>query len=131
LEEAMRAAAVAQRYEEAAKIRDQIRDLETVQARQRVDLGTDHEPKDLIAVRRAGKIGSVTVLEVRDGYLSDRKHFEVHIPLEQDEGAVLTEFLTTYYLDRSRGDIPREILLSHPLPGEDNMEPLLRELRGA
>src|SRR5690606_33173814 len=37
LEEAMRAAAVAQRYEEAAKIRDQIRDLETVQARQRVD----------------------------------------------------------------------------------------------
>jgi excinuclease ABC subunit C len=131
LEEAMRAAAGAQKFEEAAKIRDQIRDLETVQARQRVDLGSDHEPKDLIAVKRSGKVGSVTVLEARDGFLSDRKQFEVHIPLEQDEGAVLTEFLTAYYLDRSRGDIPREILLSHPLPGEDNMEPLLRELRGA
>jgi excinuclease ABC subunit C len=130
LEESMRAAAAAQRYEEAGRIRDQIRDLETVQARQRVDLGSDHEPKDLIAVSRSGKVGSVTVLEVRDGLLSDRKQFEVRIPLEQDEGAVLTEFLTGYYLDRSRGGIPREILLSHPLPGEDNMEPLLRELRG-
>jgi excinuclease ABC subunit C len=131
LEEAMRVAAAAERFEEAGKIRDQIRDLETVQARQRVDLGSDHEPKDIIAVKRSGKIGSVTVLEARDGFLSDRKQFEVRIPLEQDEGAVLTEFLTTYYLDRSRGDIPREILLSHAPPGEDNMEPLLRELRGA
>lgn len=131
LEEAMRSAAAAQRYEEAGKLRDQIRDLETVQARQRVDLGSDHEPKDFIAVTRSGKVGSVTVMEARDGFLSDRKQFEVRIPLEQDEGAVLTEFLTTYYLDRSRGEIPREILLSHPLPGEDHMEPLLRELRGA
>lgn len=130
LEDAMRKAAAEHKFEEAARIRDQIRDLETVQARQRVDLGSDHEPKDLIAVQRTGKVGSVTVLEVRDGYVSDRKQFEVHIPLEQDEGAVLTEFLTTYYLDRSRGDIPREILLSHALPGEDHMEPLLRELRG-
>lgn len=130
LEAAMKDAAAAQRYEEAGKIRDQIRDLETVQERQRVDLGADHEPKDLIAVTRSGKVGSVTVLEVRDGLLSDRKQFEVRIPLEQDEGAILTEFLTGYYLDRSAGGIPREILLSHALPGEDNMEPLLRELRG-
>src|SRR5690606_525969 len=60
----------------------------------------------------------------------DRKQFEVRIPLEQDEGAVLTEFLTGYYLDRSAGGIPRELLLSHAPPDEDNMEALLRELRG-
>jgi excinuclease ABC subunit C len=69
-------------------------------------------------------------MEARDGFLSDRKQFEVRIPLEQDEGSVLTEFLTTYYLDRTRGEIPREILLSHAPPGEDNMEALLREVRG-
>ncbi len=130
LETAMREASARQDYEEAGRIRDQIRDLETVQARQRVDLGSDHEPKDFIAVRRSGKVGSVVVLEVRDGFLSDRKHFEVRIPLEQDEGAVLTEFLPTYYLERSRGDIPREILLSHAPPVEENMETLLRQLRG-
>lgn len=130
LEEEMRAAAAAQCFEEAARIRDQIRDLETVQERQRVDLGSDQDPKDFVAVRREGKVGAVTVLEARDGYLSDRKQFEVSIPLEQDEGAVLAEFLVSYYLDRTRGEIPREILLSHALPGEENLESLLREVRG-
>jgi excinuclease ABC subunit C len=130
LEEAMREASARQRYEEAGKIRDQIQDLETVQARQRVDLGSDQDPKDFIAVKRFGKVGSIVVMEARDGFFSDRKQFEVHIPLEQDESAVVTEFLTSYYLDRNPGEIPREILLSHPPLEEENMEPLLRELRG-
>jgi excinuclease ABC subunit C len=130
LETAMRDAAENRRYEEAGKIRDQIQDLETVQARQRVDLGSDQDPKDFIAVKRFGKIGSIVVMEARDGFLSDRKQFEVHIPLEQDESAVITEFLTSYYLDRNPGEIPREILLSHAPLEEEHMEPLLRELRG-
>ncbi|HEX2613152.1 MAG TPA: excinuclease ABC subunit UvrC, partial [Fibrobacteria bacterium] len=130
LEGEMRAAAAGQRFEDAGRIRDQIRDLETVQERQRVDLGSDQDPKDFVAVRRSGSVGAVVVLEAREGLLSDRKQFEVRIPLEQDEGSVLTEFLTTYYLDRTRGEIPREILLSHEPPGEDNMEALLREVRG-
>jgi excinuclease ABC subunit C len=131
LEKAMREAALAQNYEEAARIRDQIRDLESVQERQRVDLGSDQDPKDLIAIQRAGKVGSIVVLEARDGFLSDRKQFEVSIPLEQDESAVVTEFLKSYYLGRKQGEIPREILLSHAPLEEEHMESLLRELRGA
>jgi excinuclease ABC subunit C len=130
LEGAMREAAANQRYEEAGRIRDQIQDLETVQERQRVDLGSDQEPKDFIAVKRFGKVGSIVVMQVREGLLSDRKQFEVHIPLEQEEGAVTAEFLTSYYLGVASGDIPREILLSHAPPEEEHMEPLLRELRG-
>jgi len=118
-----------QRFEDAARIRDQLRDIESVQERQRVDLGSDQDPKDLIAVQRMGKAACIVVLEVRDGFVADRKQFEVNIPLEQDESAVVTEFLTSYYLDRNQGEIPREILLSHPPLEEENMEPLLRELR--
>jgi len=131
LERAMRKAATDQNYEEAARIRDQLRDLEAVQERQRVDLGSDQDSKDLIAVQRAGKVGSIVVLEARDGFLSDRKQFEVSIPLEQDESAVVTEFLKSYYLARKQGEIPREILLSHAPLEEEHMESLLRELRGA
>jgi len=131
LKSAMRNAAINQRFEEAGRLRDQIRDLETTQERQRVDLGTDTDPKDIIAVRRDGKVGCAFVLEVRDGFLSDRRHFELKLPLEQDEIALITDFLKTYYADRNPGDIPREILLSHaPLP-EENLEPLLRALRNA
>ena len=131
LEQAMKQASVEQHYEEAARIRDQLRDLETVQERQRVDLGSDQDPKDLIAIQRTGKVGSIVVLEVREGLLSDRKQFEVSLPLEQDESAAITGFLKSYYLGRSQGEIPREVLLSHVPPQEENMEALLRELRAA
>ncbi len=130
LQRNMQEAAQAERFEDAARIRDQIQNLETVQERQRVDLGTEDEPKDLIAVARNGKIGCITVLEVRDGFVNDRKLFEVSIPLEQDEGAILTEFLRAFYLERNLGEIPREIALSHALPEEENMEALLRGIRG-
>jgi excinuclease ABC subunit C len=130
LEAEMRAAAAEHRFEDAGRIRDQIRDLETVQERQRVDLGSDQDPKDFIAVKRFGKVGSIVVMQVREGLLSDRKQFEINIPLEQDEGAVAAEFMASYYLGVSSGDIPREILLSHAPPEEEHMEPLLRELRG-
>jgi excinuclease ABC subunit C len=134
LQRNMQAAAEKEQFEEAARIRDHIRNLEAVQERQRVDLGTEDEPKDLIAVARMGKVGCITVLEVRDGFVNDRKIFEVNIPLEQDEGEILTEFLRKYYIENNAGDlkqeIPREIALSHALPPEENMEALLRELRG-
>jgi excinuclease ABC subunit C len=134
LQRGMVEAAAAEQYEAAARIRDHLRNLESVQERQRVDLGTEDEPKDLIAVARMGKVGCVTVLEVRDGYLNDRKLFEVNIPLEQDEGEILVEFLRVFYLERAAGDaapeIPREIALSHALPEDENMEALLRGIRG-
>jgi len=130
LTRAMQGAAAAERFEEAARIRDQIANLETVQERQRVDLGTEDEPKDLIAVARMGKVGCITVLEVRDGFVNDRKIFEVHIPLEQDEGAILTEFIRKFYLEQELAIIPREIALSHALPEEENLEELLRGIRG-
>lgn len=134
LQRGMVEAAAAEQYEAAARIRDHLRNLESVQERQRVDLGTEDEPKDLIAVARMGKVGCVTVLEVRDGYLNDRKLFEVNIPLEQDEGEILVEFLRVFYLERAAGElppeIPREIALSHALPEDENMEALLRGIRG-
>lgn len=134
LQRNMAEAAAAEQFEVAARIRDHLRNLEAVQERQRVDLGTEDEPKDLIAVARMGKVGCITVLEVRDGFLNDRKLFEVNIPLEQNEGEVLVEFLRVFYLERAAGDaapeIPREIALSHALPEDENMEALLRGIRG-
>ena len=127
----MQAAARADRFEEAARIRDQIRDLEAVKADQKVDLGTDQVPKDLIAVARTGKLGCILILEVRDGYVSGRKNFEVACPLEQDEVRIITEFLKGYYLKQGTDAIPREIILSHPPEEEENVEVALRGLRGA
>jgi len=129
LEQRMLDAANADRFEEAARVRDQIRDLDSLQESQKVDLGTDAS-KDLIACARTGKMACIVILEIRDGYVSGRKHFEVNAPLEQDEDSVITEFIKGYYVRQGAEGIPRELILSHPTLEEENVEAVLRDLRG-
>ncbi len=131
LEERMRLAADAERFEEAGRIRDQIRDLESVKEDQKVDLGPDQVPRDLIATARTGKLACILILEIRDGYISGRKSFEVVCPLEQDETGVITEFIKGYYLRQGPESIPREIILSHATEVEENVEEALRGLKKA
>jgi excinuclease ABC subunit C len=126
----MRVAADADRFEEAARIRDQMRDLEAVKEEQKVDLGGDQVSRDLIAAARTGKLACILILEIRDGYVSGRKHFEVNCPLEQDEESIITEFVKGYYLRQGPESIPRELILSHPTLEEENIQEALRVLRG-
>ncbi|HLP40781.1 MAG TPA: excinuclease ABC subunit UvrC, partial [Fibrobacteria bacterium] len=130
LERQMREFAAGERFEAAARIRDQIRDLDAVRDEQKVDLGDDSISRDLIAVARTGKLGAIVILEVRDGYLSGRKQFEVASPLEEDEGRIVADFLKGYYLRRGPEAIPREIILSHCPDEEEHVEEALRSLRG-
>ena len=131
LERQMLEAATRERFEAAARIRDQIRDLDAVREEQKMDLGDEKVSRDLIAVARDGKLGAVTILEIRDGYVIGRKQFEVACPLEEDEGRVVADFLKGYYLRRGAEAIPREIVLSHAPDAEEHMEEALRAVRGA
>jgi excinuclease ABC subunit C len=131
LERKMNQAAEVDRFEEAARIRDQMRDLEAIKENQKMDLGGDQVSRDLIAVARTGKMATILILEIRDGYVSGRKHFEVNCPLEQDEDRIITEFIKGNYLRQGPESIPRELILSHPTVEEDNIEVALRGLRGA
>ncbi|HKP96127.1 MAG TPA: excinuclease ABC subunit UvrC [Fibrobacteria bacterium] len=131
LERKMRQAADADRFEEAARVRDQMRDLEAIKEEQKVDLGADQVSRDLIAAARTGKLACILILEIRDGYVSGRKHFEVTCPLEQDEDSIITEFIKGHYLRQGPDSIPRELILSHPTLEEENVQDALRALRGA
>ena len=129
LEQQMRNAADSDRFEEAARVRDQIRDLDAIQESQKVDLGTEAS-KDLIACARTGKLACIVILEIRDGYVSGRRHFEVDAPLEQDEDSIITEFIKGHYVRQGAEAIPRELILSQPTLEEENVEAVLRDLRG-
>jgi excinuclease ABC subunit C len=126
----MREAAEADRFEEAARIRDQMRDLDAVKESQKMDLGPDQVSRDLIAAARTGKLACILILEIRDGYVSGRKHFEVSCPLEQDEDSIITEFIKGHYLRQGPESVPREIILSHPTLEEENIQESLRAYRG-
>ncbi len=129
LEQKMQSAAEKENFEEAGRIRDQIRHLQAMRETQKMDLGPDQVSRDLIAVARMGKIACLIILEIRDGFISARKNFEVICPLEQDETHILSEFIKSYYLRQGPEGIPREIILSHPTDVEENIEAGLREIR--
>jgi len=130
LEAEMESHALAERFEEATKIRDQLRNLESVRENQKMDLGPEQVSRDLIAVAREGKVACILILELRDGFVSGRKNFEVACPLEQDETGVITEFVKSYYVRQGAEAIPREVILSHDTDSEENIETLLRGFRG-
>ncbi len=115
-------------FEEAGRIRDQLRFLETTRQRQKMDLGEPQVSKDLIAVARTGKVGCAVVLQIREGVVIDRKRYELHCELEESESEMITQFCKSFY---KRGeDIPKEIILSHAFNSDENLEELLKLLRG-
>jgi excinuclease ABC subunit C len=110
----MREAAVAMRFEEAARLRDQIKALELTAEKQKVSdaQGVD---QDVIGLYREGGIVEIAVLFVRGGSLISRRDFSLEWRLEADE--LLSSFLQQYY----GGDvyIPDRILVR---PAPDSLE---------
>jgi excinuclease ABC subunit C len=128
LKERMKRASDELRFEEAARLRDQIREIEKTLEAQRVDkpLGKD---RDVVAIHRVGMEATIAVMVVRGGKLSDVLTFQIPpTPLEDQE--VLASFLQQFY---ERGRIPPpEILVSVPLGEEvDALEEWLREIAQA
>ncbi len=110
----MNTASEAQRFEEAAQYRDQVRALSRVQARQYVEsaLGVD---ADVVACRIEGGISCVNLVMIRAGrHVGDRSFF----PQNADAataGEVILAFLTQHYLEQP---IPPLILANADLEGE-------------
>jgi len=110
----MEAAAGAQRYEEAAVLRDQIRALTRVQARQYVESerGVD---ADVVASASEGGIACVNLVMIRGGrHIGDRSFFPANA-----EGAssseVIAAFLEQHYVDHP---VPRLVLTSEEVDRE-------------
>jgi len=113
LDTRMRAAAEAERFEEAGKLRDQIRAIETTVERQQAvaHWGID---QDAFGIYREGGFVEVQVLLVRAGKLTGNQNYSfADFELPDDE--VLSAVLTQFY-DGER-PVPDTILV--PIPLED------------
>lgn len=98
-------------FERAAALRDQVKALEKVAARQKIVL-PDRVDRDVVALARGGEVVSVVIFFVRGGKLIGREHFILEETAGMDDCEVLTAFIQQYYIQV--GHVPREILL----PGE-------------
>jgi len=109
-------------YEQAAALRDRIRALTNVQARQDISLDGISDA-DVIAVHQGGGTTCIQVFFFRMGQnYGNRAYFPVHAQ-DAEEGEVLEAFIGQFYAAKPP---PSSILLSRPLPNQDLVVAALR-----
>ena len=123
----MEAAAAAERFEEAARLRDQIRAIEKTQERQQMvaHWGID---QDVFGIYREGGAIEVQVLFVRDGKLVSNQAYAFD-DWELPDTEVLEAVLTQFYQATAR-DVPDEILLPEAISDAAVRAEYLSERRG-
>jgi excinuclease ABC subunit C len=109
LERDMRAAAAAQEYERAARLRDDIGALTRAMEKQAVVLrdGTD---ADVVAFAEDELEAAVQVFYVRGGRVRGQRGWVVDKVEETSTGGLVEQFLTQAYLDE-QNEVPREVLV--------------------
>jgi excinuclease ABC subunit C len=106
LEGRMREAAAGLRFEEAARLRDQVQAVERSLEKQRV-LMSDLGDRDVLGLYREGPSLVIQVLAMRGGKLQDSRAY----PFSEQEfpdAEVLSSFLSLYY---ERNPVPDEVLV--------------------
>jgi excinuclease ABC subunit C len=111
LSDKMAGASEAQRYEEAAAYRDQVRALSRIQARQYVESNRGVEA-DVVACATDGAIPCVNLVMIRGGrHVGDRSFFPSNAEGAAEE-EVITAFLEQHYLEQPA---PALVVSSHPV----------------
>ncbi|MEX1367529.1 MAG: excinuclease ABC subunit UvrC [Nannocystaceae bacterium] len=124
----MEAAAANMEFEIAARLRDQLRAIETTLTSQQV-VGAAGLDQDAIGMYREGGQVEFTVMHVRQGKLLGSEAYSAK-GLEHPDSEVLADFVSGYYA--ASPVVPDEVLLPAPI-AEDDAAPLaawLREQRG-
>jgi len=114
------------RYEEAAKIRDQLRAIDSVVQRQRV-VSYDMMDRDVIAVAEEGADACVGLLQIREGALLGQEHFMVATG-GGSMAEIVRNFLPRYY--KTSIIYSKEILIPVEIEDRELIETFLSEKAG-
>lgn len=129
LSEQMDKAAEALNFEQAARIRDQIRGLQHLGAEQKVALPDDTVSRDAIALAADEHHACIQLFQVRAGKLVGRLGFfaDAQTGTAAD---ILQRVLEEHYQQVDPVEIPAEVLVQHELPEESFLESWLSDRRG-
>lgn len=129
LTQQMETAAEALKFEQAARLRDQIRGLERLCADQKVALPDDTVSRDAIALAADDHHACVQIFQVRAGRLVGRLGF-VADAQSGSPGDILQRVLEDHYQSVDAVEIPAVILAQHELPEADILVEFLGQRRG-
>ncbi len=125
----MQKSAEALNFESAARIRDQIAGLKSLNADQKVSLPDDTVSRDAIALKADEQHACVQLFQIRAGQLVGRLGF-VASPTATEPGAILQRVLEEHYQTADSVEIPTEILVQHELPEGEMLAEVLTERKG-
>ena len=130
LEREMAAAAEAQEYERAARLRDDLGALNRALEKQAVVLadGTD---ADVVAFAQDDLEAAVQVFHVRGGRVRGQRGWVVDKVEEVTTGDLVEQFLSQVYLSNDDVDVPREVLVQECPQDVDVVTELLSLQRGS
>jgi excinuclease ABC subunit C len=121
----METAAEELNFEEAARVRDQIKHLKAIQAQQFVNTDIEHDA-DVIAVAAGAGEYCIALMFVRGGRSLGSTTFFPKAPLAELP-EVLSAFVTQYYLER---ESPAEIIVEREFDDSSTLEATLAERAG-
>jgi len=116
-------------FEVAARIRDQIRGIQSLSSDQKVSLPDDTVSRDAIALMADEHHACIQLFQIRAGRLVGRLGF-VADAQSGTPGAILQRVLEDHYATVDDVEIPGEILSQHELPDVDMLATALTERRG-
>ena len=121
LKKEMEKYAAAEEFEKAARYRDSWMDVQKTMEHQKVVFENTSINQDIIAVYNESNLFVVSLLQIRQGRLTDKKDFEFSNTEGNlsNESEVLTTFLKEYYTMASEFDIPNTVVIPRLLEKED------------
>ncbi|MCA9936268.1 MAG: excinuclease ABC subunit UvrC [Ardenticatenaceae bacterium] len=128
LEQRMMRAAEMMQFERAAEIRDQLKAVNSVVAKQKV-ISAAHADQDVIAFAREQGDACVQVFFIRYGKLIGREYFLLDGTEGESDEEVLQDFITQFYDEAAH--IPKEVLLPHEVSEAMVIEEWLRQKRSS
>jgi excinuclease ABC subunit C len=111
-------------FEEAARVRDQLKAVESMMQRQKV-VERKIIDRDIIAFARDGSDVCMATLQVRDGVLIGRQHFYLKADKDVSDSEVMNSFLKQYYMNAAI--IPQQVILPLDVEDKDIIQKWLNE----
>lgn len=128
LERSMQEASEKMEFEQAASWRDLLGSARQIAQKQKITSENDLD-RDVLAYAMEGTDAIVQVFFVRGGKMIGRDHFWVKVGAEEDGSLILSSFVKQYY--SGTPFIPKELMLSDPLPDSELIEKWLSSRRGS
>jgi excinuclease ABC subunit C len=123
----MRSAAAELKFEDAAVLRNRMRELEVYSSKQKI-VDIELHDRDIIAVAAEGDDACGVVFKIREGKVLGRQHYYISKVEGKSESEVIEALVQRYYLESN--DVPAEVVLSSPIESGEAAKEWLTGQRG-